>query len=110
MEVATVLEIISNFGFPIAIVIVLGWFLFKIYTDNKAQHKENLEQSQKNMEAVQARCKEREDKLYNQLEKQNEINGRFAEIIAQYEVKLDEIKGDVKEIKEDVLLIKAKTE
>ena len=103
MEVGTILEIISNFGFPIALVIALGWFLFKIYTDTTKQNKEN-------MAAVQARCKEREEKLYTQLEKQNEINGRFAEIIAQYEVKLDEIKADVKEIKEDVLTIKAKTE
>lgn len=110
MEVASILEIISNFGFPIALVVVLGWFIFKIYTDNKAQHKENLEQSQKNMEAVQARCKEREEKLYIQLEKQNEINGRFAEIIAQYDFKIEEIREDVKDIKSDVLLIKAKAE
>lgn len=58
------------------------------------------------MVAVQARCQEREDKLYAQLEKQNTINGRFAEIIAQYEVKLDEIKEDVKEIKKDIIEIK----
>lgn len=103
MEVATITEVITTLGFPIALCIALGWFIFKIYTDTTRQSKEN-------MDAVQARCKEREEKLYIQLEKQNEINGRFAEIIAQYDVKIEEIKTDVKEIKEDVLLIKAKTE
>lgn len=103
MEVGTILEVISTLGFPIALCVALGWFIFKIYNDTTKQNNDN-------MAAVQARCKEREEKLYTQLEKQNEINGRFAEIIAQYEVKLDEIKADVKEIKEDVLTIKAKTE
>ena len=103
MEVGTITEIITTLGFPIALCIALGWFIFKIYSDTTKQNKEN-------MDAVQGRCREREEKLYVQLEKQNEINGRFAEIIAQYEVKLDEIKEDVKDIKSDVLLIKAKAE
>ena len=103
MEVATILEVISTVGFPIALCLALGWFIYKIYNDTTKQNKEN-------MAAVQARCKEREEKLYNQLEKQNEINGRFAEIIAQYDFKLEEIREDVKEIKGDVMTIKAKTE
>lgn len=103
MEVATILEVISTVGFPIALCLALGWFIYKIYNDTTKQNKEN-------MAAVQARCKEREEKLYNQLEKQNEINGRFAEIIAQYDFKIEEIREDVKEIKSDVMTIKAKTE
>ena len=86
------INIISTLGFPVACVIGLGLFVLKIYNDTTKQNAEN-------MEKVQTRCQEREDKLYNQLEKQNTINGRFAEIIAQYEVKLDEIKEDVKDIK-----------
>lgn len=110
MEVATITEIITTLGFPIALCIALGWFIYKIYQDMKADKEAEREENKTNMEQVQARCKEREEKLYTQLEKQNEINGRFAEIIAQYEVKLDEIKEDVKDIKNDVLLIKTKTE
>lgn len=87
-------------GFPIVCVIALAGFVYKFYNDSTAANKAN-------MEAVQARCQAREDKLYTQLEKQNEINGRFAEIIAQYEIKLDEIKADVKEIKEDIIVIKS---
>ena len=103
MEVATILEVISTVGFPIALCLALGWFIYKIYTDTTKQNKEN-------MAAVQARCKEREEKLYTQLEKQNEINGRFAEIIAKYDFKIEEIREDIKEIKSDVMTIKAKTE
>jgi len=105
---AWLVEIFPTVGFPIICCGVLGFFIFKIYQDSIKQREAAAEQNAKNMAAVQARCQEREDKLYIQLEKQNEINGRFAEIIAQYEIKLDEIKSDVKEIKEDVLQIKAK--
>lgn len=93
-----ILEIISTLGFPIACVLCLGFFIFKIYNDTTQQNKEN-------MEAVQARCKEREDKLYTQLEKQNEINGKFANIIAQYDIKLNTIQEDINEIKQDVSVI-----
>ena len=93
MEAAALVELIPTLGFPIVCVIGLGLFILKIYNDT-------TKQSNENMEKVQARCQEREDKLYNQLEKQNTINGRFAEIIAQYEVKLDTITADVKEIKQ----------
>lgn len=97
MEILTAIaELIPSLGFPIVCVVGLGWFIYKIYGDTTKQNAEN-------MEAVQARCKEREDKLYTQLEKQNEINGRFAQIIAQYEVKLDNIQTDINEIKTVVL-------
>ena len=100
MEIITfIAEFIPTLGFPIVVCGILGWFVFKIYKDT-------TKQNQDNMAALQERCQEREDKLYTQLEKQNTINGRFAEIIAQYEVKLEEIKEDVKEIKNDIIEIK----
>lgn len=91
-------EFIPTLGFPIICVIGLGWFIYKIYNDTTKQNQEN-------MEAVQARCKEREEKLYAQLEKQNEINGKFANIIAQYDVKLDAMQSDINDIKQDVAVI-----
>lgn len=91
-------ELIPTLGFPIICVIGLGWFIYKIYNDT-------TKQNQANMEAVQARCKEREEKLYVQLEKQNEINGKFANIIAQYDVKLDTMQSDINDIKQDVAVI-----
>jgi hypothetical protein len=101
MEIlAVIAELIPTLGFPIVVCLAAGWFIYKIYKDT-------TKNNQDNMTNLQARCQEREEKLYVQLEKQNEINGRFAEIIAQYEVKLDEIKEDVKDIKQEVLIIKA---
>ena len=94
MEILSFLaELIPTLGFPIICVIGLGWFIYKIYTDTTKQNAEN-------MEKVQARCQEREDKLYTQLEKQNEINGRFANIIAQYDVKLDTIQMILQRLKQ----------
>ena len=100
MEIATFIELISTLGFPIACVIVLGIFVFKIYKDTTKENKETITE-------VQARSKEREDKLYGFLEDSAAINAKFAEIIARYETKLDEIKQDVKDIKTDILEIKA---
>lgn len=93
-------EMISTLGFPIVCVLAMGAFIYKFYNDYTADTKAN-------MEAVQARCKEREDKLYEEIKENREINGKFAEIIAKYDTKLDEIMSDVKEIKEDIIDIKA---
>lgn len=95
MEFAAIVELIPTLGFPIVCVAVLGWFVFKIYNDTTKQNAEN-------MEKVQARCKEREDKLYEQLEKQNVTNGKFAEIIAHYDIKLNAIQTDISDIKADI--------
>lgn len=93
-------EIISTLGFPIACVVAMGAFIFHIY---KQTTKENAE----NMEKVQARCKEREDKLYDELAKCREVNSKAIETIAQYATKIDDIQKDVSEIKTDVAIIKA---
>lgn len=96
MEILTLIaDLIPTLGFPIVCVVGLGWFIYKIYTDTTKQNNEN-------MAAVQARCKEREDKLYIQLERQNEINGKFANIIAQYDIKLNAIQEDISDIKTDI--------
>lgn len=96
MDFAMILEFISTLGFPVACVVAMAAFIFHIYKQTTADNAAN-------MEKVQQRCKEREDKLYTQLEKQNEINGRFAEIIAQYEIKLDNIQTDINDIKSVVM-------
>lgn len=64
MEFLTLfLEMLPTVGFPIACVIAMGIFIFIIY-------KNYTKESQQNMERVQARCKEREDKL-NDIIKEN---------------------------------------
>lgn len=88
-----ILTAITTVGFPIVCAIVMGWFIYKIYVNTTEQQKTNMEQ-------VQARCAEREEKLYQQIEKAQEINGQAIATITLYAEKLDSIQADVKEIKE----------
>jgi hypothetical protein len=88
MEVLSFLvEILPSIGFPIICVGALGWFVYKFYTDSQKQNAE------------------REEKLYIQLGKQTEINEKFANIIAQYEAKLNIIQSDISDIKTDIAVI-----
>ena len=87
-----VLQAITQVGFPIVCAGVMGWFIYKIYTNTTTQNKEA-------MEKLQARCAEREEKLYQQIEKNQEINGQAIATISHYAEKLDTIHDDVKEIK-----------
>ena len=95
MEPTAISELISNLGFPIAAVIFLGWFVYKIYNDV-------TENNQMFITQVQARCKEREDWLNQVITDAQETNAKFVQIIEQYEAKLDIIKEDVKEIKQNL--------
>lgn len=91
-----ILSAVSTVGFPIACAIVMGWFIYKIYNNTTEQNKANMEQ-------VQSRCAEREEKLYKQIEKNQEINGQAIATISHYAEKLDTIHDDVKEIKSIIL-------
>ena len=73
-----VVSIISTVGFPIAVAIALGFFVFKIWQQSV----------------------DREEKLLSEISENRKVNERFAEIIGQYEITLGEIKTDVKDIKE----------
>ncbi len=95
---AVFVELLPTVGFPILCCLALGWFVYKFYNDSQKQNAEN-------MAAVQERCKAREEKLYAQIDKQTEVNAKFANIIAQYEVKLDTIQSDIGEIKTDIAVI-----
>lgn len=88
-----ILAAITQVGFPIVCAGVMGWFIYKIYTNTTVANKEN-------MEKIQARCAEREEKLYNYIDKAQEINGQAIATITLYAERLDTIQADVKEIKE----------
>lgn len=89
----TWLSAITTVGFPIVACIAMGLFIYAIY-------KKTTEENAKNMEAVQERCAAREDKLYHQLERAQEINGQAIATIARYDEKLEDIQQDVKIIKD----------
>ena len=102
MEILTAIaDLIPTLGFPIVCVLGLGWFIYKIYNDTSKQNNEN-------MEKVQARCKEREEKLYTEIALNREINGKAIETIALYADRLNHIEGDLDTMKSDILVIKEK--
>ena len=80
MDATVIGELIGSFGFPIACVIALGFFVWTIYKQSVT----------------------RENLLMTEIKESREINGKFAELIADYEVKLNEIRADVKDIKNDI--------
>lgn len=104
MEILTALvELIPTLGFPIVCVIAMGAFIFYIY-------KQTTKENAANMEAVQARCKEREEILYEEIRENREVNAKAIETIAHYAEKLEIIQDDIKEIKKDVTILTAKAE
>ena len=103
MEYNNIISMIGTLGFPIVACLVMGWFIFKIY-------KNTTSENAKNMEQVQARCAEREEKLYQQLDESRKINAQAIATIALYAERLGVIEEDVKEIKQDVINISNKIE
>lgn len=102
MEFLTMLlELLPTVGFPIICVIAMGAFIFYIY-------KQTTKENAANMEKVQARCKEREDKLNKIIEENQRINAEAIATITLYAEKLEDIQDDVKEIKTDIIVITEK--
>lgn len=93
MDIKTLTELITTLGFPIVCVIALAWFAFYLV-------RKTNEDNAKNMETVQARCAAREEKLYKQIEKFQEVNEQAIGTITLYAERLDEIEHDVKEVKD----------
>jgi septal ring factor EnvC (AmiA/AmiB activator) len=100
-------EIISTLGFPIAVSIAMAVFIFKIYNDMKTDKEVARQENKANMEAVQARCKEREEKLYEEIKQNREVNAQAITTIAHYAEKFDVIQQDIHDIKNDISIIKA---
>ena len=101
MSLEHITQLITSLGFPIVCVIAMGWFIYKFYNDGQKQNAEN-------MEKVQERCKEREEKLYAEIKENREVNAKAIDTIAHYAEKLDTIQHDIHDIKNDITVIKAK--
>lgn len=85
MEVAFV-ELISTLGFPIACVVALGIFVWKIYNQSI----------------------ERENKLMAEITENRLVNEKAIETIAQFAERFTHIESDVELIKTDINMIKDK--
>ena len=86
MDIKAIIELIANFGFPIACVIAMGIFIYHIYKDSKA----------------------REDKLMKEICSTRAVNEKAIDTIAHYAEKLDTIQQDIKDIKTEITVIAAK--
>lgn len=98
MEIATFLELISTVGFPIALVIALGFFVYKIYNDQQKKNKEDMEQ-------FHAEAKEREEKLYEEIRANREVNAEAIATIGMYAESIKTMQHDINEIKTDITII-----
>jgi hypothetical protein len=78
MDATIITELIATLGFPIACVLALGIFVYKLW-----------QQSVK-----------REERLMEEITENRIVNTKFAEIIAEYKTTLGEIKTDIKDIKD----------
>lgn len=86
MDIKSVIELITNFGFPIAVCVAMGIFIYLIYKDSR----------------------KREDKLMNEISNTRAVNEKAIDTIAHYAEKLDTIQQDIKDIKTDITIIAAK--
>ena len=98
MALPEITEAISSLGLPIALV---GILLLVVYYMGK----HIIETADKNMEQVQARCKEREETLMEEIRENRRVNEKAIDTIGQYSSKLDIMQSDIKEIKQDVSMM-----
>lgn len=99
MDTNAVTTLITSLGFPIVCCLGMGYFIFHIYKNTTKENKEN-------MEAVQARCAAREERLYEEIKENRAVNAKAIETIAHYAEKLDTIQHDIQDIKTDITIIK----
>lgn len=103
MNIGAFTTLITDTGFPIACVIAMAIFIAYMV-------KRTTELNNENMEKVQNRCLEREEKLFEEIKTNREINGQAIATIALYADKLDTIQTDISEIKTDITILAAKAE
>ena len=87
MDTRLIVELISAVGFPITACLLLGWFIFKIYKKGE----------------------EREAALRTEIESCQEVNKEAIKTLALYAERLGIIENDVKEIKEDIIVLTDRT-
>ena len=78
MDLAVFTELIATLGFPIALVIAMGVFIWKIYQQSVA----------------------REEKLMGEIAENRAVNHKAIETLTLYAERLGNIESDVKEIKQ----------
>lgn len=86
MDVTIFVELISTLGFPVAAVIAMGLFIYKLYKASEI----------------------REEKLISEIAENRRINADAIATIGRYADSLTTIEQDIKEIKTDLGIIMGK--
>ncbi len=86
MDINMFIELIGTIGFPIACVLALGIFVFKLWQQSV----------------------EREKTLMTEIAENRLVNEKAIETIAHYASRLDVIQSDISEIKNDIVIITTK--
>ena len=81
MDIAMIGDLISNFGFPIVLVLAMGLFIWKMYQQSVT----------------------REDKLMNEIAECRVVNDKAIETLSIYAERIGVIEADVKEIKSIII-------
>ena len=81
MDISMIGDLISNFGFPIVLVLAMGLFIWKMYQQSVT----------------------REEKLMNELAECRVVNEKAIETLSVYAERIGVIEADVKEIKSIII-------
>lgn len=88
MDITIITELITSLGFPIALVIAMGVFIYQLYKDSQ----------------------KREEKLMEEISLNREVNAKAITTISMYAERLTHIETDISGIKTDIGDIKTKIE
>lgn len=88
MDANAIQSLIGTLGFPIACVIFLGWFVWKIWNQQQSQNEK------------------REEKLYSFISQAQVVNEKLTQTNSEFVAVLTEYKTDLESIKTDVNVIK----
>ena len=88
MDITLITEIIASLGFPIALVIFMAIFIYKLWQQSVT----------------------REEKLMAEITENRIVNEKAVETIAQFAERFSRVEEDVATIKSDIVLIKDKVQ
>lgn len=86
MELEVFTNLIATLGFPIAVCLLLFWYVWQVYKKSE----------------------KREDELRAEIRENQEANREIVKVLATYAEKLDVIQDDVEQIKHDITTINSK--
>jgi predicted nucleic-acid-binding protein len=77
---------VQTLGFPIACVLGLAWFVFKMYTSSQEQYAQQIKE-------IREDSKEREQIMYNQIEKFSETLNNFNSTLIRIDARVEGIEN-----------------